>query len=173
MWKEKQAQYKYLWSQNLPLLVPWKSKALLSSQSDRKSIDCWKGCSLNLSCNGPSCWKYSVLDLLSTAHFLHLITSFTHKGNNASKAHFKKCWVDVEVMEPTFCSEFPQFISKVYFSEKDVSFLPAKAHMKWGVHVLKFICSGTFWANFNHECFPQMVFLGKYITVRQGVPSER
>jgi len=33
-------------------------------------------------------------------------------------------------MGPTFCPEFPQFISKVYFSEKDVSFPPAKAHMK-------------------------------------------
>ena len=93
---KREAQYKYLWSQNLPLLVPWKGKAILSSQSDRKSIDYWMDCSLNLSCNGPSCWKYSVLDLLSTTHFLHLITSFTHKGNNASKAHFKKCWVDVE-----------------------------------------------------------------------------
>lgn len=113
--------------------VSWKRKTLPSSQSNIMSVDSWKGCSFSLTCNVPSCWKFSVSHSLSTAHFLNLITSFTYKRSNASRVQFQTCWAYVESYHgANILPKVSPFILKVSFSEKDVSFLPKKAHMKWG-----------------------------------------
>lgn len=125
--------------------LSWKRKTLPSSQSNIMSVDSWKGCSFSLTCNVPSCWKFSISHSLSTAHFLNLITSFTYKRSNASRAQFQICWAYVQSYhELTFCPKFPHSSWKFRSLKKMLAFSPRNPIWNEGVHVLKFISSGIF-----------------------------